>query len=250
HSAFNTVSAFPDIYCEAVVPPHVESSSFQYIGDIYVPCGSKEAYKEAEYWRYYSYRIRCINAEPAYVETKEPTVNPSDVSVVISWRSEAYAQKYVINVTWNGKQFCTVTFDKNGNILTFDFNSNPESRSAELRAANATANGLQYKVTNLSENTEYAYTVSAINASDKVIKEYTGKFTTLGGADNVEEQLAENFSFDKSIVVNDKTISVVGKENSDICIYNIAGKQVTNPVPTAGVYVVTDGNNTSKILVK
>ena len=54
----------------------------------------------------------------------------------------------------------------------------------------------------------------------------------------------------EAIWAADRTIHVTNINDSDIRIYNTAGTQVSNPVPTAGVYVVKIGTDAVKVVVK
>ena len=69
--------------------------------------------------------------------------------------------------------------------------------------------------------------------------------------DAIDETNANKKSLLKEDVsIIDNTILVKGVETSGIRIYNTAGKQVSNPVPASGVYVVKIGDEAVKVMVK
>lgn len=99
--------------------------------------------------------------------------------------------------------------------------------------------------------TTYQYTINALNSSGEVIKTYAGQFTTLKTYVSVDEFKSEtNVSLKDKVSISGREVSVSGVEASDVKIYNTAGQQVGNPVPVAGVYLVTVGSESAKILVK
>ncbi len=87
------------------------------------------------------------------------------------------------------------------------------------------------------------------------IEEYTNaqgwnKFTQITcELVSAEEQSAEA-EFKDKIYVQDKNIMVDGLSSEEYSIYNTAGKQVGNPVPASGVYVVKVGDEAVKVMVK
>ncbi len=252
-SAFSGCTGISKIWCFANIPPKVYSYTFSDIDKsipIYVPCGSIEDYKNADGWSEFT-NYNCISADPVEEEIDEPTVTPEKTSVVIAWPVDESAETYIINITKGGVTVCTITFDANGNVITIDYPSNGSTKGAELRDANALPNGYSYEITGLEEGTEYVYTVTAQNGSGVTVAEYSGTFRTQGGAVSVEEyNTNSSSSLQNAIIVNGKSISVNGAEPSDIIIYNTAGKQVSNPVPASGVYVVKVGDEAVKVMVK
>lgn len=172
-------------------------------------------------------------------------------SVVIAWPVDESAETYIINITKEGVTVCSLTFEANGNVITIDYPSNGSTKGAELRDANVLPNGYSYEITGLEEGTEYSYIVTAQNGSGVTVDEYSGTFRTQGGAVSVEENNSNrSFSLQNAVIVNDNSISVNGVEPSDVSIYNTAGKQVGNPEPASGVYVVKVGDEAVKIMVK
>ena len=252
-SAFSGCTGISKIWCLANIPPKVYSYTFSDIDKsipIYVPCGSIEDYKNADGWSEFT-NYNCISADPVEEEFDEPTVTPEKTSVVIAWPVDESAETYIINITKGGVTVCTITFDANGNVITIDYPSNGSTKGAELRDANALPNGYSYEITGLEEGTEYVYMVTAQNGSGVTVAEYSGTFRTQGGAVSVEEyNTNSSSSLQNAIIVNGKSISVNGAEPSDIIIYNTAGKQVSNPVPASGVYVVKIGDEAVKVMVK
>ena len=66
---------------------------------------------------------------------------------------------------------------------------------------------------------------------------------------SADSQSAEH-EFKDMVYVQDKNIMVEGLSSDNYSIYNTAGKQVSNPVPASGVYVVKVGDEAVKVMVK
>lgn len=254
YQAFSQCGNLRTVICRAIIPPTIyDSYSFYGVSKnipIYVPYISIEDYQNAQVWNEFT-NYECLSADPVYEEIDEPTVTPEKTSVVIAWPVDESAETYIINITKGGVTVCTITFDANGNVITIDYPSNGSTKGAELRDANALPNGYSYEITGLEEGTEYVYTVTAQNGSGVTVAEYSGTFGIQGGAVYVDEYNSGNsFSLQSAVIVNGKSISFNGVEPSDVRIYNTAGKQVSNPVPASGVYVVKVGDEAVKVMVK
>ena len=251
--AFNNCTGLTSIICYAQTPPELDNYEFQLVKKsipVYIPYGSIDDYTSARGWSEFT-NFMYLPADPVDEELDEPKVTPEKTSVVIAWPMDESAETYTINITKGGVTVCSLTFDANGNVVTIDYPSNGSTKGAELRDANALPNGYSYEITGLEEGAEYSYTVTAQNGSGVTVDEYSGTFRTQGGAVSVEEyNLNRLFSLQNAVVVNDKSISVNGVEPSDVSIYNTAGKQVGNPVPASGVYVVKVGDEAVKVMVK
>ncbi|MBQ6765657.1 MAG: leucine-rich repeat protein [Paludibacteraceae bacterium] len=251
--AFYNCTGLTSIICYAQTPPELDNYAFQLVKKsipVYIPYGSIDDYTSARGWSEFT-NFKYLPADPVDEELDEPKVTPEKTSVVIAWPVDESAETYIINTTKEGVTVCSLTFDANGNVVTIDYPSNGSTKGAELRDANALPNGYSYEITGLEEGTEYVYTVTAQNGSGVTVAEYSGTFRTQGGAVSVEEyNTNSSSSLQNAIIVNGKSISVNGAEPSDIIIYNTAGKQVSNPVPASGVYVVKVGDEAVKVMVK
>ena len=249
-SAFDDCASLKSIRFNGITPPKLDGEIFYNVNKsipVYVPCQSFDAYKKLlpDFTN-----IQCFQvADPVDDPIDEPVVEPDSKSVYITWPVEECADKYVITITIGGNPFCTLTFDSKGLLLNIEYAAaTPTTKSAPELNAETTVYGYKFNITGLTEGTEYGYIVNVLDVNDNVLKGYEGSFKTLGGV-AVEENQADKTSIGDAVSIDGKTISVAGMDASDIHIYNTAGKQVSNPVPNAGVYVVTVGGEAVKVVV-
>ncbi len=241
-------SSYPRYYilCYAGTPPEIYNSSFFMSAPLYVPCNALDAYKTDNTWKWFDDK-ECIEAKHVDEPLDDVVITPSNTKVVVAWPVVDNAESYVIEIKTGGKTFCVVTFNNKGQLLSIEYSSASE-RMAEARDASA-AYGYQYSIGSLTPETQYSYTITALDASERTLSLKSGSFTTTREPVSVDEQSAEP-EFKDKVYVQDKNIMVEGLSSDDFSIYNTAGKQVSNPVPTSGVYVVKVGDEAVKVMVK
>lgn len=213
---------------------------------LYVPCDVLDIYKVEAGWRKFKNK-ECIEAKHIDEPLDDVVITPSNTKVVVAWPVVDNAESYVIEIKTGGKTFCVATFNNKGQLLSIEYSSASE-RMAEARDASATY-GYQYSIASLTPETQYNYTITALDASERTLSLKSGSFTTTREPVSVDEQSAEP-EFKDKVYVQDKNVMVEGLSADDYSIYNTAGKQVSNPVPASGVYVVKVGDEAVKVMVK
>ena len=176
-NAFTECKRLYDVYVYATYPPCAEESSFaNYNVDLYIPCESKRDYEYDIVWGTFKY-IECIGAESDDTGGDDIVITPGSTDVTITWPTEGNADTYTIVIKKDGEVVCTLTFNAEGQLLNIAFapgrNGNHPAQYAE--AAN---NGYRFTVTGLEEATDYTYTITTKDASNKTINTHSGKFTT------------------------------------------------------------------------
>ncbi len=245
YAFFNTIGI--SITCLSGNPPYMTKDICSTKGYeniiLHVPCSRIENYENNEHWGKFVH-IQCIDAEVVDDEVPTVVVIPGTTSAEIVWPNIPTASTYNVEITINDVRYCTLEFNQSGQLVSIDFGNAGTTRSAQVRASNAYTSGYRFNLTGLSQGTKYGYIVDANDNNGNVVAHYSGDFTTLGVLDSIDE-----YSISRVVSIIDKFISVSGIDASDIRIYNTAGKQVSNPVPTAGVYVVTVGSEAVKVVV-
>lgn len=215
---------------------------------IYVPCEIINKYINHKYWSYIWSQIYCIEAEEVQTNTNSK-ITPNVTSATITWSIESEADSFKIVLTNNGKAVITININSEGQITSIDF-AKGQTKGAELQTATASLKGFSYEIPGLDPDTEYEYTVTTYDANSAILRTDTGSFKTLKGTVGVEESTYGKETLKDKLYVSGRKLSVGGTDISDVKIYNTSGQQVSNPVPAAGVYLITVGNETAKILVK
>lgn len=183
-NAFAGCNRLYDICCYATYPPFADGTSFaNYNVYLYVPCEDDvlRGYKLDAVWGLFGY-IECIESMEVDVPTNTVTVTPSYGDATFTWPSNNNANAYTLEITKDGVVFCTLTFNANGQLMGIAFAPSKDRNNAHApQAAQATTNGWQFTVTGLNEGSNYAYTMTVTDNSNKVLQTYEGTFTTLGG---------------------------------------------------------------------
>ena len=176
-NAFAGCNRLYDIYVYATYPPFADESSFaNYNVYLYIPCENQRDYILDIVWGKFKF-IECIGAESDETGGEDVTVTPGSTDVTITWPTEDDAETYSIVITKDGEVFCTLTFNKDGQLLNIAF---APSRDGQHRAqyAELTTKGLRFTVTGLESGTNYDYTITTKDSSDQTISTYSGEFTT------------------------------------------------------------------------
>ena len=174
-NAFAACTKLYDIYCLAAEPPTGYTSSFaNYNAFLHVPCESQRLYMLDILFGEFKY-IECIASDE--VPTDDIVITPGSTDVTITWPTEGNADTYTIVIKKDGEVVCTLTFNADGQLLNIAFAPGREGNHPAQYAEQAN-NGYRFTVTGLEEATDYTYTISTKDASNKTINTHSGKFTT------------------------------------------------------------------------
>ena len=169
-----------DIYCYASEPPYAVASgwspSFENFNvNLYVPCDNLKAFQMDPVFGSFKY-IHCIDSED--VPTDDVVITPGTTDVTITWPTEDGADTYVIVIEKDGEVVCTLTFNSDGQLLNIAFAPSRDGNNHGAQYAEQANNGYRFTVTGLEEATDYTYTITTKDASNKTINTHSGKFTT------------------------------------------------------------------------
>ena len=166
-----------DVYCYPLMPPYAEATSFaNYNANLNVPCDFLEDYQYDPVFGSFKY-FNCMGAESDNTGSDEVVVTPGTTDVTIVWPTEEDADTYSIVIYKDGRVFCTLTFNANGQLLNIAFAPGRDgNRPAQY--AEQVANGYRFTVTGLTESTKYEYNITTKDESDNTISTHSGEFTT------------------------------------------------------------------------
>ena len=187
--AFAECKRLYDIYCYASYPPFAEQSSFaNYNVYVYIPCEYQRDYTLDVVWGEFKF-IECIGAKSDETGGDDIVITPGSTDVTITWPTENNADTYTIVIKKVGEVVCTLTFNADGQLLNIAFAPGREGNHP-AQYAEAAANGYRFTVTGLEEATDYTYTITTKDASNKTINTHSGKFTTksITAVDNTHSQ--------------------------------------------------------------
>jgi hypothetical protein len=121
--------------------------------------------------------IKCIESEEVDAPEKVEIEVDEDNNASVIWPSTDGVNSYELVISKDGEVFCTLTFNKDGQLLNIAF---APSRDGQDRAqyAELTTKGLRFTVTGLESGTNYDYTITTKDSSDHTISTYSGEFTT------------------------------------------------------------------------
>ena len=214
--------------------PNMEGTDIfaHYNAYLYVPCDVYEDYDLDDVFGNFKY-VKCIAADEVDAPDKVEIDVDNDNNATITWPSTDGAKSYELEITKNGNVFCTLLFNKDGQLTSIDFGN----RSASV--------GFQFTVTGLEEASKYDYVIEAKDKVGNVLKSYKGTFTTNGY--NSDTAILETLA-DANITVSGGMISA----DKEFSIYNTLGKDVTalNGNLQPGIYVVVLGEDRVKVMVK
>lgn len=175
YEAFNGCNKLYHIYCYAPEPPVIEEDVFtNYNVNLYVPCNYLDNYKYDRVFGSFRY-IQCIDSED--VAADDVVVSPGTNDVTITWPTEGNADTYTIVIKKGNDVFCTLTFNKDGQLLNIAFAPGRDGNRPAQYAEQA-GNGYRFTVTSLESATKYGYNIDVKDASNKTIKSHSGEFTT------------------------------------------------------------------------
>ena len=216
-NAFSNCRRLYEIYSYAAIPPLAEMSSFtNYNATLYVPCEDKQYYQSDMVFSRFS-NIECIGAENA--KSDSIVIVPGSDNVTITWLTDENAESYTIVITKDVEVVCTLTFNADGQLLNIAFALGRNGNHPTQYAAQ-TVDGYRFTVTGLTEATQYAYSITTKDASNKTIASYIGEFTTKSntptGVSDVLSPTSDTQKFLHNgqllILRDDKTYTVMGQE--------------------------------------
>ena len=166
-----------DVYCYPLMPPYAEATSFaNYNANLNVPCDFLEDYQYDPVFGSFKY-FNCMGAESDNTGSDEVVVTPGTTDVTIVWPTEEDADTYSIVIYKDGRVFCTLTFNANGQLLNIAFAPGRDGNRT-VQYTEQVANGYRFTVTGLTESTKYEYNITTKDESDNTISTHTGEFTT------------------------------------------------------------------------
>ena len=216
----NTFAGCPRIYevtCYAQEPPIAYESSFtNYDAYFHAHCDAQRYYSVDPIWKKF-HNVECIVTENTI--TNNVTITPSDCEATIVWLSNDAAAAYSLVITKNGATFCTLRFNKYGQLTNIAF-APSRTINQPQRVAEATETGYSFTITGLDANTVYDYQFLIMNDSYETIDEYSGTFTTqsntptdIDNLDTLTESAQKLFRDGQLLIIRDgKIYSVMGAE--------------------------------------
>ena len=178
-NAFYGCRKLYDIYCYAPEPPYAVASgwnpSFENTNvNLYVPCDNLKAFQMDPVFGLFKY-IHCIDSED--VSTDGVIIAPGNTDVTITWPTEDNADTYTIVIEKDGEVVCTLTFNADGQLLNIAFAPGRDGNHP-AQYAEQTTNGYRFTIIGLEEGSNYTYTITIKDASNKTINTHSGAFTT------------------------------------------------------------------------
>ena len=215
-SAFANCPRIYEVTCLAPEPPIAEASSFtNYDAYFHAYCDAQRYYSVDPVWKRF-HNVECIVNENTI--TNNVTITPSDCEATVVWLSNDAAAAYSLVITRNGVTFCTLRFNKYGQLTNISLA--PSRTHNQQQAAEATSTGYSFTITGLDAGTRYDYQFSVLNDSNESIDEYFGDFTTQGNAptaiDNIPSSTVNTCKLLRDgqllIIRDGKTYNTMGAE--------------------------------------
>ena len=178
-NAFYGCRKLYDIYCYAPEPPYAVASGWNPTFEntnvnLYVPCDNLKAFQMDPVFGLFKY-IHCIDSED--VSTDGVIIAPGNTDVTITWPTEDNADTYAIVIEKDGEVVCTLTFNADGQLLNIAFAPGRDGNHP-AQYAEQTTNGYRFTIIGLEEGSNYTYTITIKDASNKTINTHSGAFTT------------------------------------------------------------------------
>ena len=172
--AFALCPRIYEVTCLAPEPPVAELSSFtNYDAYFHAPCDAQRYYSVDPVWKNF-HNVECIVTENTVMD--DITITPSDYEATVVWLSHEHAATYSLVITRNGDTYCTLTFNKYGQLINIALA--PARARAKQAAADYTEKGYSFTITGLDAATTYDYTFSVLNDAHETLDIQYGTFTT------------------------------------------------------------------------
>ena len=216
-SAFANCPRIYEVTCLAPEPPIAEESSFtNYDAYFHAYCDAQRYYSVDPVWKKF-HNVECIVNENTV--TNNVTITPSDCEATVVWLSNDAAAAYSLVITKNGVTFCTLRFNKYGQLTNIAF-APSRTHNNKQQAAEATSTGYSFTITGLDAGTKYDYQFSVLNDSNESIDEYFGEFTTQTNTSTVLDNIqipnsnVQKFLHNGRLVIlrDGKTYNIMGAE--------------------------------------
>ncbi len=173
--AFGGTLRLYEVTCLAQDPPIAYESSFtNYDAYFHAYCDAQRYYSVDPMWKKF-HNVECIVNENTV--TNNVTITPSDCEATVVWLSNDAAAAYSLVITKNGTTFCTLRFNKYGQLTNIAF-APSRTHNSKQQSAETTETGYSFTITGLDAGTRYDYQFSVLNDSNESIDEYFGDFTT------------------------------------------------------------------------
>lgn len=166
-------AAISAIYAYMKTPPTIDTRTFNLQTSmantpVYVYADDANKYFSADVWKQFD--IQIISA-PSVSVTDSIEIDITRTGATFKWQEIAQAKTYILVVqNQNGDTVEIVAINDQGEVKYDD------RRLA--KSSIASANGFQYTISNLENNTNYTYILQVKNASGNVLKEYSDSFVT------------------------------------------------------------------------
>jgi hypothetical protein len=246
YGAFHGCTNLKNVIAYSDVAPNTDGESYTtsifgtYIAYLNVPCESLEAYELDNVFGQFKY-IRCIEVEEEAPEDVEIEVDDNG-NVNIKWPPTEGANSYKLVVSHAGNVICTLQFNSMGQLTSIDLGT----RSASV--------AFEFTVTGLTQNSRYAYEMTALDANEEVLEYYAGAFITNSNAEegDTDDDVTTSIEEALSDIAISASNGLITCSDSDFTIYNTIGQNVTaqNGSLTPGVYVVQVADDFVKVMMK
>lgn len=239
--SFANIPTTVEVLCWSKTPPNSGAANFDK-NIVHVPVGSAEAYRTHRQWMNANIiDDLLVDPETEVAKTEITIYVPVNIEVSDNARIDRYVVECMSLDENNEETYVgTYEFDASGNMMNFS------------RASTATT--IPLKLTDLEGGTTYRYYVKGLTEAGDYIYSRKGTATT-----------STTSSLDAIGMVPDLTISgnilTINPDNAGqkISIYTIDGREVTTDIISDngftkelvnGIYVVTIGHKSHKIVVK
>jgi hypothetical protein len=216
--AFGNTPRLYEITCLAPEPPVADISSFtNYDAYLHAYCDAQRYYSIDPVWKNF-HNVECIVTENEV--TGDVTITPSDYEATVVWLSHADAAAYALVITKNDVTFCTLKFNKYGQLTNIAF-APSRTHHNKQQAAEATSTGYSFTITGLDENTTYGYAFSVLNEESAVIEEFVGEFTTQSNVSTAVDNVDTSFRSTQKLLRDGNLVII-----RDGVEYNVMGQQL------------------------
>ncbi len=249
---FAGCKSITQITCKGKYPPTSKSAESVFGDDelskamIYaqarlsIPAASFKLYRLMEPWK---------NFDTEAYDFDMQVVSATN-SAAFTWTPTTGAEKYELTVcsdAANTDTICILTFNAYGQLTALALRSTSSDSTSYI-------GGFSFTVTSLNNNTDYYYSMSALNSSDQVVANKTGGFRTTTTTD-IENASAYNLD----VTIQNGKVLVSGIDAGEqVAVYNLQGmvvftekasaSSVEFKLPSNGMYIVKVGSVSKKIL--
>lgn len=206
-----------------------------------VPAASFKLYRLMEPWKNFD--------TEAY--DFDMVVVPATSAAAFTWTPTTGAEKYNLTVcrdAANTDTVCVLTFNAYGQLSALALRSTSTDSVSYV-------GGFSFTVTSLGSNSNYYYSMDAINSSNQVVANKTGNFRTASAATDLSDAATDKI---KVFVQNGQAVLSQIPVGANIVMYNLQGNKIFSAkadsesqqisLPTRGMYIVKVGNESVKVV--